>query len=373
MPASGWKKLSSEEIRLAKEWYLNRGMSPTQIAKQLGRDRSVMTRLLVKQAGRRRQGRPVQLSEGQIAFLVKTLHELILEADVQYRVTVAMLKKATRTKASTRVILNALHKKNIYFRALREKPQLTTTDIKERYAFAQKYAGKSKQWWIDKVHASIDGKFFKPYLTGNARKHAAQHATYGAFRAPGKGLAGGYVKPKRGTHYNTGVKSILVVGAIGAGKVMMWHTVPSGRWSGQAAADMYQGPLHKALTATYPGKRKFSVLEDNDPTGFKSRKGVDAKVESNINVFEIPKRSPDLNVLDYAVWKQVNVRLRRQEKNWPAGKRESRDQYCARLQRTAKRLPQGFINRSVADMHRRCQRLLAAEGFRFEEGGRGTE
>lgn len=33
-------------------------------------------------------------------------------------------------------------------------------------------------------------------------------------------------------------------------------------------------------------------------------------------VFKIPKRSPDLNVMDYAIWAEVEKRLRKQEHAW---------------------------------------------------------
>ena len=55
----------------------------------------------------------------------------------------------------------------------------------------------------------------------------------------------------------------------------------------------------------------------------------------------------------------------------PKSKRETRDQYGTRLRRTALRLPLSFIDSSIGDMWRRCQRLYAAKGHHFEEGGRG--
>ena len=55
-------------------------------------------------------------------------------------------------------------------------------------------------------------------------------------------------------------------------------------------------------------------MEDNDPTGFKSKAGIAAKAKAGIVVFPIPKRSPELNVLDYAVWKEVNKRMLLQER-----------------------------------------------------------
>ncbi len=178
------------------------------------------------------------------------------------------------------------------------------------------------------------------------------------------------MKPTKSSQINTGARSLLIVGGVGSGKVLMWHAVPTGRWSGQAAADMYAGPLKKTLQKAHPGKRQFLVLEDNDPTGFKSKKGIRAKAEAKIKILEIPKRSPDLNVLDYAIWSEVNRRMRRQEKTWPKSKRESRARYAERLRRTAMSLPKAFITKSIGDMRRRCRRLLAAKGGFIEEGGK---
>ena len=45
------------------------------------------------------------------------------------------------------------------------------------------------------------------------------------------------------------------------------------------------------------------------------------------------------------------------------------DDYASSLRRTALRLPRSFIESSVRDMQRRCQRLFEAKGHHFEEGG----
>ena len=98
------------------------------------------------------------------------------------------------------------------------------------------------------------------------------------------------MKPKANVKCNTGAKSSLVIAAVGAGSMMMWHAVPDGRWNGGAAADMYTTDLKD--TNAWEGNRHFNVLEDNDPTGFKSGKGLRAKVKAGIKAFVIPKRSP---------------------------------------------------------------------------------
>ena len=97
--APGWKKLSGEEVRLAKTWYADESLAPNTIAERLGRDKSTLTRLLVKQAPRQRQGRPLALPTPQVHFLEERLQDLIVKAGGRYEVTASMLKKSTRAKA----------------------------------------------------------------------------------------------------------------------------------------------------------------------------------------------------------------------------------------------------------------------------------
>lgn len=49
----------------------------------------------------------------------------------------------------------------------------------------------------------------------------------------------------------------------------MWHYLPD-RWSGAAASDLYRKVVVKALRRWRPGKAKYVLVEDNDPTGYKS-------------------------------------------------------------------------------------------------------
>ena len=75
----------------------------------------------------------------------------------------------------------------------------------------------------------------------------------------------------------------------------------------------------------------------------------------------MPKRSPDLNVLDFAVWGEVERRLRAQERRWPEGKKETCAAFESRLDRLAKALPSSFIDKSIGDLKRRCERLYIAK------------
>ena len=365
-----WRKLSEEELRLARTWYAVDGESPREIARRLGRDKSTLTRLLVKRTPRKSQGRRSVLSTGQVDRIEAKLREKVAKAAGRYEVTVSMVRKAARVKASSRTVLKALHKRGVYFRRLREKPLLTEADVRDRLAFARKYHKKPASWWQQHIHAAIDVKHFQVFLSGHARARAAQEGTRGAYRRRAQGLDTPYVKSGSRMKYNPGARGVQVFAAVGNGKVLVWEYLDQQRWCGDAAAALYTGPLAKKLRTEYPDRSSWAVLEDNDPSGFKSSKGMRAKRAAGIKAFEIPRRSPSLNVCDYFLWSHVNKKMRSQEQQWPAGRTETRKQYLQRLRRTALRIPRDVLNNAMADMHRRCQRLLAASGQHFEEGGR---
>ena len=176
------------------------------------------------------------------------------------------------------------------------------------------------------------------------------------------------MKPKAGSlRHDTGARGVLWHGGIGKGKALAVYKVAHRRWNGQAAANFYK-VLARDLAKVLPEKRRFALLEDNDPTGYKSAKGIAAKDEAGMDIFEIPKQSPDLSVLDYAIWAEVNKCLRRQESKWPNGKKETRAAYIKRLKLVMRSLLEDFLLKSIRVMARRCQRLYEAKGYFFEEG-----
>ena len=367
--APGWSKLSSEEIRLAKMWFHDDDMAPSEIAELLHRDKSTLTRLLCQELERKKDGRPRALKDEQIDFMVKKLEAMILKANNEYRVTCEDVKKACRLKVSIRTMLEAFHERDIYFRPCRDKPDLTPQDIIERRAFADKFAGKPEAFWLENIDLTIDVKYFKIYTNRSARSRAAREGTWGSFRTKAQGLLAQYVRPSKRLKWNPGARGVHVLAGVGKGQVLLWEYIDGRRWSGSVAAEMYKGPVKDCLQNAYPGRSKWTILEDNDPTGFRSKAGLQAKDEAGLKVFQIPKRSPQLNMCDYALWKEVEKRMRAQEKRFLPSFREARVAFLKRLRRTAMRLPSSFINRSLKNMKIRCQRLAAAKGGHFEEGG----
>ena len=84
-------------------------------------------------------------------------------------------------------------------------------------------------------------------------------------------------------------------------------------------------------------------------------------------MLSLPKRSPDFNLMDYSAWSEVERRLRAQEKKFPATMHETRAEFTRRLDRASRNIPKQFIDKSISDLHQRCEHLCQAKGVFFEE------
>ena len=366
---SGYTHFTASEKAFLEQWQ-DEGKTATEVAGLLRRDVSAVARHFKRNSGAvpkaaQPVGRPPSLTDKQVVRVVEATEKMILAADGKYQVTARMVRCALKLKCGDRPILDALHRHGIWFHPMREKPIRTVEDEKERLNFAKAHCDRPAEFWERSVCAYLDNKNFPLYLTGKARAYAAKRAARGTFRKKGEGLARGHVKPRKGAKLNFG-GNVMVAVAISASKVLACHPV-IGRWNGPQAVEMYSKSLAPALRKAYPTKKRFLLLEDNDPTGYKSNVAKAAKVAAKIDILPFPKRSPDLNPLDYAFWDCVNRRLRRQERWFPQDKKEERTAFVARLRRTIMRVPGHILCPMVKSMKRRCAALKAAKGKDFEE------
>ena len=97
-----------------------------------------------------------------------------------------------------------------------------------------------------------------------------------------------------------------VCAGISNSRIVLWHYLPN-KWNGELAAATYEGLIIACLRAERGAKRKYRVLEDNDPTGYKSNKAIDEKKKLHIEAVTFPTYSPDLNPLDYSIWEAVEA------------------------------------------------------------------
>ena len=306
------------------------------------------------------------MTPAQIDRLVAVATEMIEDAECNYQVTASMIKTVLKLKCSEKTILQALHGRGVWFRPFREKPLLTEDDVKAR-KFATEYGPKPVTFWTQTINAYLDEKFFTPYLSPAARAYARKVTARGAFRGKKKqGLNRGFVKPKKSMKQNFGRKVCVGV-AICAKKVLTCYVVKK-TWGGAAASELYAKHLAPALRGAFPGKRRFLLIEDNDPAGHKSGVGEAAKRDAHISCVPYPKHSPDLMPLDFGFWNAVNRRLRKQELSFPGGYYETRKHFVARLRRTILSTRPRFLTKLIGSLKRRCHLLKVAKGWHFEEG-----
>ena len=139
----------------------------------------------------------------------------------------------------------------------------------------------------------------------------------------------------------------------------------SDRWGANEAVKMYHS-LSAFLKKHYPRRKRWLLVEVNDPSGFLSRRAVRAKEELKIKAIGLPKRSPDLSPMDYSVWSRIGAKMREGETKMK-DKKETKKAHLRRLGRVAAALDKGLLRKTMRDMRRRLRFCKEAKGGLFEE------
>ena len=189
--------MTSEEKRLAWMWFDEDGEDAAEIASRLRRDPTTIRRFLTHgNIISRRKERPRALGEQQIDRLVKLVNAEVQKAGGKYAVTLEFIRKRSRPKVCIRVLANALHQRGVWFHKLREKPVLTSEDVRARSAFATRYRSRTAAWWAGQVHLHVDSHVFKVPGNKATRRALAARKVHGAYRTVGRGLRPEHVKQR---------------------------------------------------------------------------------------------------------------------------------------------------------------------------------
>ena len=186
------------------------------------------------------KGRPRVITTTVFRRLVAA-HEQLLKQRPRAEVTIKQVKAKVGLTCCDRVVSNAFHKNGLYFRPHYEKPEITDDDIKLRRAFASDHGDRTATQWGSYLHAVIDNKVFPVYINGKMRDYAARRPLRGVYRTRSRVYTKGNTKPNGALKKNTGAKSVMVTCAIGAGRTLLWHVVPGGKWNSEAAASAQAG------------------------------------------------------------------------------------------------------------------------------------
>ena len=348
-----------------RRWHTEEGMSPHVIAVLLGCSPSTIHRRLAKAPGR--VGHP-RMSKADYQACNRALVAMQKEVRGRTEVTAAMVRRRAGLSYCERTIRDAFRAHGKPFKKLSEKPLLTPEDVKARLAFAEKYHARPKRSWLSCPHAIIDNKKFPMYVDHRGRVYAARRSVRGAYRSGADAVQSHLVKPKDTIKFPAA--GVMVTAAVIRGKIRFWH-ITEGRWNAKKAVEMYKA-LKKAVTKAFPERAarpypRWTILEDNDPSGYKSNLAVAEKQALRMEVMALPPRSPDLNVLDYSMWAAIGKRLRVQEADFPPAHKETRIEFLKRLRKTALTLPVSGVQKSVQSMKRRCQQIRLNKGGLIHE------
>ena len=147
--------MTVDEKRLVRHMALEQGLCPAEIAVNVGRHKSNITRLLAMRKATK-QGRPAALTTPQEDRLEKLVIDMVQQADANYEVTLPIVYRRSRLKCSQRTVARALHKRGYRFFRLYEKMILTPQDIRERHTWAKTYASKAHDRCLKTVHIHLD-------------------------------------------------------------------------------------------------------------------------------------------------------------------------------------------------------------------------
>jgi hypothetical protein len=313
-----------------------------------------------KRGAQERRGRKRKLSTIAVRRLNKTRKELIKKAAGEYEVHWKdMISKARVPRVHASTASRSLKRigENVAFRTPRTKPMRESADEKERVSICTSWLKRPKAYFTEKLDCIMDNKHFDIPTYTKAKKFHKMRRVRGHLRTKAEGVKKGFTKPSyRKNRVNPGAKA-TVRACIINNKVKVWEYLPD-RWCGAAAADLYEKVVIKALRKHRGNKKSFLMLEDNDPTGYKSGLAVDAKKRLKINTIPFPKYSPDLNPLDFFLWNEVERLMSAQK----APAHESVEAYKERLKKTAMAIPSDVIKRAVESIQVRAKQVVAAKG-----------
>lgn len=270
-----------------------------------------------------------------------------------------VIKKARVPKVHASTASRSFERTGIKVQARRprQKPMRSKAAKNDRVQKAKVMSKKPSSFYTKTIDAILDNKMWECPTTEAGKRYGKMKMVRFHLRTPSEGCKPGFTKPSPTKNkVNPGGRALVCAAIINC-RIRVWYYVPERRWSGKAAANMYENVLIKALRRNRGVKRTYRVLEDNDPTGYKSSSGKAAKKKLKIVPEPWPVYSPDLMPLDYSIWKAIGDRM---QKNAP--KKESLSQYKLRLRRTALALPEKLIKDAVAAIPARAAAVVKAIG-----------
>ena len=333
----------------------------------LGPDLTTVRRALrgktFKRGYKETRGAKAKLTALNLRSLNAARKRLIKQADNKAEVHLAQVMEEAGVDhvAESTVSKHFKEKLGVTWRVPRESPLRGPEEEKERVEICSTWKHYPNSYFTETVDGIMDNKVFERPTYAKAKIAAQVKRVRGHLRTRKEGITKGYTKPKGNKNrINPGGK-VSVCAVIINHKVRVWHYLQS-RWCGEAACDVYKDVLYPALRQYRGRKSAYRIVEDNDPTGYKSKAAVECKRALGIKPIRFPCYSPDLNPLDYFLWSEVSRRMAEQKPQ----STETEAAFKTRLRATAMGIPKSTIKAAVSKMKGKAAEVVAAEGGRIK-------
>ena len=306
-----------------------------------------------------KRGRGGILTKADLRALMNARRRLIKRAKNEQRVRYEdVIKEANLDKDVSQVVVErALRTEGVRYRPARKKIYLSERDAMVRLLTMKAWSKKTKAFWSTRVHAFIDNKAWPIPLTPAQRSKYNATKVVGHLRLPSEGTDQGSTQP-RTAHSLLGVPSVNICAAVAKDRLIMWEDCGK-KWNGAAAAAMYKGPLTAALRRAWGLRKSYMIVEDGDRKGYQSNKGKQGKIAAGIKAMVLPPRTPSMMPLDASLWTRIDDRMC---KTAPAGV-ESKAEFLARLEATARALPRGCVAKAIGRTRANILAIIDAKGY----------
>lgn len=313
------------------------------------------------------RGRKRSLGPRAVAALNKKRRELVKKADGEQEVTWdECIKKSRVRKVHRTTAKRALNDAGIPVarRRPREKPQRNSDNIATRKEVCRRWRFLPDDYFSEQVDLIIDNSHVEVPTTKSGRTYKNKMKVRFQNRTPQEGLEPEYTKPNKKKHRKPLGATLSVCAGIRKNRVVLWEYLDQ-RWDADAAEKLYRGPIAKVLRRVAADKAQPTILEDNDPTGYKSNKAKRAKKQLGIRVVSLPPYSPDLNPCDFFLWNSIESRMQKCD---PKSAGETVEQYKKRLRKIALATPPRVLGKAVASIKKRAHAIYNADGgnIRFD-------
>jgi transposase len=304
-----------------------------------------------------RRGRKSVISQLKLRKLNSARLLLQKRAAGLKEVTLKHIKKEARVTASDAAVSRALKTLGVSWRSPREKPTRTPAQEKARQTWCAARRHLTPTYWKKRIHMYMDCKRFALPVSATPRALLARGRVRGAFRTKSESLKSHLTKPNAKRHRVSPGASAWVLAGVINDRITMWRYI-RGRWNAAKACQLYKTGVLATLQRVFPSRRSWTVVEDNDPAGFKAKASVDLKTSLKIQALSLPPYSPDLMPLDYSIWTEIENRALKSV----GDKKVTAAQYRATLRRVATSLPRAFMAAAVGSMSRRVAAIVEAKG-----------